>query len=274
VGEKCWVAVAVSISFKLVLPGFNKLENLVGAFACNQPIDRECGSRYVRWAAFKMRTLIMLGRISAFISTFFGCSKQGWSGPVAVINNEADHNRCYKQANELTTPYFRLLEGKEKSARTAKAQADLRHGIALYAAVVNYAPTNWNAYWLMGKAYQALKEPTNACEAFGKAYGIQKSNPDVAREYMFECLELGRASEGIAAAEHAVSLEPRNAGLLANLALAYTIAGRTSEALAKVEESLSIDPSDKITSGLKRAIREIIQGKRPQPKKLGDLSSA
>jgi tetratricopeptide (TPR) repeat protein len=215
----------------------------------------------------------MLGRILAMASALFGCSRQARNEPI-VITNDDDHNRYYKQASELVTPYLRLSDGSEKSSNTPKAQADLRRGIALYTAVVNYAPTNWNAYWLVGKAYQALREPTNACEAFGRAYGIQNNNADVAREYMFECLELGRTSEGIAAAEHAVRFSPRDAGLLANLALAYTIDGRNTEALSKVEESLSIDPSDKLTLNLKKMIREIIQGKRPRPKKLGDLSDA
>jgi tetratricopeptide (TPR) repeat protein len=217
----------------------------------------------------------MFGRVLALVSALVGCSKQQpQSEKMPVISNDEEHNRYYREAGNLVTPYLRLLDGREKSWKTSKAQTDLRRGIVLYEAVVTYAPSNWNAYWLMGKAHQALREPNAACEAFGKAYAIQKENPDVAREYMFECLEIGRTSEAIAAAEHAVSLKPRDAGLLANLALAYTIAGRTSEALSKVEESLSIDPTDKITVSLKRVIREIMEGKRPQPKKLSDLSSA
>lgn len=90
---------------------------------------------------------------------------------------------------------------------------------------------------------------------------------------MFECLELGRTAEGIAVAEHAVSLEPKNAGLLANLALAYTIAARISEASTTVEKSLSIDPTDEVTLNLKRAIKEIAEGAKPQPRTLGELSS-
>lgn len=216
----------------------------------------------------------MFGRILALASALVGCSKQQpRSDIVPAISNDEEHNRYYKEAGNLVTPYFRLSDGRERPANTSKAQADLRRGIALYGAVVRYAPSNWSAYWLMGKAHQALREPTAACEAFGKAYAIQKENADVAREYMFECLEVGRTSEGIAAAEHAQSLEPRDAGLLANVALAYTLAGRTSEALSKVEESISIDPTDKITVNLKRVIREIIEGKRPHPKKLSDLSS-
>jgi tetratricopeptide (TPR) repeat protein len=217
----------------------------------------------------------MFGRLLALASALVGCSRQQpRSGTVPTLSNDEEHNRYYKEASKLAWPYIRLSDAREKSWNTSQAQADLRRGIALYGAVVSYAPSNWNAYWLMGKAHQALREPTAACEAFGKAYAIQKENADVAREYMSECLEVGRTSEGIAAAEHALSLNPRNAGLLANLALAYTIAGRTAEALSKVEESLSIDPTDKITVNLKTIIREITEGKRPQPKKLSDLSSA
>ena len=206
-------------------------------------------------------------------SVLVGCGKHyPQSETVPVITNNEEHNRYYKQAGELVVPYFRLSDNRGKPSNTRKAQADLRRGIALYTAVLNYAPSNWNACWLMGKAYQSLEEPTNACEAFGKAYALQKDHPDVAREYMFECLKLGRTSEAITAAEHALSLEPRNAGLVANLALAYTVAARTSEALAKVEESLSIDPNDKVTLALRRMIREIAEGKRPQPKTYLDLS--
>jgi tetratricopeptide (TPR) repeat protein len=219
-----------------------------------------------------MRFLIMLGRVLAFVTVLAGCSKQqpqSFSAP--VITTDAEHNRCCEEANRLTTPYFRLSDTKDKPATTRKAQADLRRGIALYQAIVRYAPTNWSAYWCMGKAHQALEEHEAACDAFGKAFAIQKNNADVGREYMFECLELGRASEAISAAEHALLLQPHDAGLLANLALAYTLAGRNSDALAKVEESLAIEPNDKITLHLKRAIREIVDGKRPHPKRIRDL---
>jgi len=215
----------------------------------------------------------MFGGILALASTLVGCSKQEVKKePVPLISNDEEHSRYYKQACDLVTPYLRLSDGREKRWDTPKAQADLRRGIELYGAVVKYAPSNWNAYWLMGKAHQALREPAAAYDAFGRAYAIQKENADVAREYMFECLETEHVSEGVTVAQHAISLSPRDAGLAANLALAYLIAGRTNEALSKVEESVALDPNDKVTSSLKRVIREIIEGKRPAPKKLSDLS--
>src|ERR1043165_1770785 len=127
----------------------------------------------------------MFGRILALASTLVGCSRREVkTEPVPVIGNDEEHNRFYKQAGDLVTPYLRLSDRQEKVWNTPKAQADLRRGIELYMAVVRYAPSNWNAYWLMGKAHQALREPVAAYDAFGKAYAIQKENADVAREYM------------------------------------------------------------------------------------------
>ena len=121
------------------------------------------------------------------------------------------------------------------------------------------------------KAFQALREPQPACDAFKRAFEIQGSNPDVAREYMFACLELGRAEEGVLAADRAVSLSPSDAGLHANLALAYLLAGRHSAARTSIGEALRLDPSDKISQNVRKVIQEVIDGKRPQPKKIGDI---
>jgi tetratricopeptide (TPR) repeat protein len=88
---------------------------------------------------------------------------------------------------------------------------------------------------------------------------------------MFTCLELGRAEEGVMAAERAIALNPSDAGLYANEALAYLIAGRNADALKSVEESLRLDPKDEISQSVKRMIEEVMSGKRPQPKKMSDI---
>lgn len=127
------------------------------------------------------------------------------------------------------------------------------------------------AYWVMGKAYQALNQSENACDAFGRSFAIQKDNPDVAREYMFECLNLGRTAEAIDAARHGVELSPNDAGLVANLALAYLVGGQIDEAVTAIDKSLKIAPDDKITQDLRTIILEVRDGKRPQPKSLREL---
>jgi len=206
--------------------------------------------------------------ISAFLS---GCSPANPSSTVAPVSNGAQHNQYFKEASELITPYMKIHDVRRQLPDSAKARRDVDRGIALLKAVVVYNPTNWAAWWVMGKGYQAVNETEKSCHAFGKSFEIQKANPDVAREYMFACLETGRTAEAISAAEHAIDISPDDAGLHANLALAYTLAGRIKDAQSAISRSLQIDPSDQISQTLNRRIQEIAQGKRPQPSSIRDL---
>ena len=125
---------------------------------------------------------------------------------------------------------------------------------------------------MQGKGFQALGETAAACDAFGRAFSIQQNNPDVAREYMLECLSLGRNLEGLRAAKMAVSLRPTDAGLHANLALAYLVSGNAPSALQVVNEALQLDPSDTITQNIKKVTQQVIDGRRAMPTKMSDLN--
>jgi Flp pilus assembly protein TadD len=166
---------------------------------------------------------------------------------------------------------MQLHGARRRPANTDKVRRELQYGVSLLSKVVQVDPGNWSAYWIMGKAYQAFGNSESACAAFGESFAIQKENPDVAREYMFESLNLGRAAEGVRAAEHAVNLRPEDGGLLANLAMAYLIAGRNSDALDFVNKALQIAPNDRITQEVKRIIIQVRDGKRPQPTTTHDL---
>lgn len=84
-------------------------------------------------------------------------------------------------------------------------------------------PENRNALWIIGKGYQALDCHMAAYDSFGMAYNIDSKNADVAREYMFECLHLGKSKEAVYLAQAALNLRPNDAGLVANFALALLI---------------------------------------------------
>jgi Flp pilus assembly protein TadD len=81
----------------------------------------------------------------------------------------------------------------------------------------------------------------------------------------------GRASQAVAIAESLSQAAPRNAGLLANLALAYLIDGQLDQAFACADTALALDPSDRITAALKGRIEDVRAGRWPQPTKLADL---
>ena len=201
-----------------------------------------------------------------------GCSEDpGKNNSQAKSYAPGDHNRIYQEACDLIQPYMRLEGAKPRSAESGKARDELNRGIFLLQRVVEINPRNWSAYWVLGKAYQSLNDSSSACDAFGKSFEIQKENPDVAREYMFECLNLGRAEDGIAAARRAVELKPNDSGLLANLALAYLIGGRLDDALSNVDQSLMLEPDDTVTQALKKLALEVQQGKRAQPTSMRDL---
>lgn len=184
-----------------------------------------------------------------------------------------EHERLYRSGAGLISPYMQLVGRDSASADSETARDDLKRGIDLLNQAIAIRPANWAAYWVIGKAYQALGDSENACEAFEKSFGLQKSNPDVAREYMFECLNLGRADKAIAAARHAVSLKSDDSGLLANLALALLIGGKLDEAADSIARALAIAPHDEISQKLRERIADVRRGRRPQPSKMADLNT-
>lgn len=220
-----------------------------------------------------MRRYLLITRLAALLSIVVlgGCAREGSKGPEAEVYAAEDHDRIYREGCDLISPYMQLHGVVARNEQTEQARDDLIRGISLLQEVIKIKPDNWAAYWVMGKAYQALNQSENACDAFGRSFAIQKDNPDVAREYMFECLNLGRTAEAIDAARHGVELSPDDAGLVANLALAYLVGGQIDEAVTAVDKSLKIAPDDKITLDLRTIIHEVRDGKRPQPKSLREL---
>ncbi len=216
-----------------------------------------------------MRRLAVMTKLIAFVFALFGCSKK--EEQTKREYTMEDHNRLWEEGTALINPYMRLDDKPEKPATGRKAIREVEQGIEKLNAAVDLKPTNWAAHWVIGKAYQALDRPSDACDSFARSFEIQKENADVAREYMLSCLQLGRFERAVVVAEHAVSLEPDEPGLIANVALALLLAGRTDDALKKTEESLGFNPTDPITQALNKRIHEILDGSRPQPKSIAEL---
>jgi Flp pilus assembly protein TadD len=190
-------------------------------------------------------------------------------GPAGLSSD--DHDRVYQEGWDLIAPYMPLHNHESRRARSRKSRSDVERGIRLLQFITRANPANWSAHWIIGKGYQALGNSHAACDAFRASFELQKDNPDVAREYMFECLNLGRAEDGVAAARHAVSLQPSNVGLRANLAIALLIAADLNSAEMTVAQALTADPNDAITKNVAQMIRDVRAGRRPQPRRFSDL---
>ena len=184
-----------------------------------------------------------------------------------------EHNRLYQEGSDAISPYMQLVNRDSQTAETQKANEELNRGIDLLNQAISINPANWSAYWIIGKAHQSLGNSEDACDAFGKSHGLQKGNADVAREYMFECLNLGRADKGIVAARHAVTIKPDDAGLMANLSLALFIGGKLDDASEAVAKALVMAPDDEISRKLKGMIADVQAGRKTQPSKLADLNA-
>lgn len=185
------------------------------------------------------------------------------------VTNDVEHNAAYVTGNGLISPHLKLLE--REPMISDKARRDLSEGISYLKAVTDYNQQNWAAYWIIGKAYQALGNHIDANGSFRSSYKIQTQNPDVAREYALSCLELGFGDEAVQATKKSISLAPKDAGLYANLALAHLIANQNREALHAVNVALNMSPNDKISQAVKKIVIEVIAGKRRQPKNGADL---
>lgn len=177
------------------------------------------------------------------------------------------HDEYYKKGLSCIEPYI-IIHGKPQSRPN---RDKIKEGIKYLDAVTKINPENWAAFWMKGKAYQALGHPQSAYNEFKKSFDIQKENPDVARELVIEALNLGKREEGVEIAKHALTLKPNNPGLMANLGLAYLINDEIENAEDIARKAINFDPLDKINKRVLDIIEEVKSGKRPQPRKYSDL---
>lgn len=179
------------------------------------------------------------------------------------------HNQAYRQGVELIEPHIRLVGRAVKF--DARAEAALRSGIGHLMAALELCPDNWAAWWVRGKAEQALSDHEAAYSSFQHAYNINGQHADVTRELVLECLETGRTAEAVRAAEAISNRNPNDAGLLANLALAYLLDGQLEKAAHAVDAAIMLDRTDQISKHVKLRIEEVRAGRQRQPSRMSDL---
>jgi tetratricopeptide (TPR) repeat protein len=159
--------------------------------------------------------------------------------------------------------------------RTAKQspdrEADLRRGIHYLERALVEAPRNWMVWWVRGKGEQALGDHEAAYRSLWEARQINPRHIDISREFVAECLETGRSSEAVQVAKSLTDADPKNAGLIANLALAYLIDAQLDQAERMADAALHLEPDDRITASVKECIGGVRAGRLPQPKRLADL---
>jgi len=146
-----------------------------------------------------------------------------------------------------------------------KAVSDLETLVKEYA-------DSWRPHFYIGKGKHAIGDLDGALLSLRRAYELEKDTESVPREYAGICLELGYADEAVQVGEKAASLQPDNSESLGNLACAYLFAGRLKEANTTIGSALKLDFNDSVNRHLHRMINDVSSGRRPQPKRLSDLT--
>src|SRR6185503_477338 len=172
-------------------------------------------------------------------------------------------NEFLQGAFNLLRPYMEFDENKP--VVSSEDQQTVSRAIEMLDRVIEINPINWSALWFLGLAHRALGNRDLEYNALKRAYELERGNVNVGRELCGTCITLGKADEAIEVSAHVLSLEPHDAGLLANHALALLIGARVTEASAVVSASLEIAPEDTITLNLRDLIQDVLERRRPLP---------
>ena len=175
-----------------------------------------------------------------------------------------EHNRAFERAAQLVRGEIILHGHRPPSSPTASVRSKLERALQLFVRVLELNPKNWGAMWLVGKVHQRLGDQSAAFTWFVRAYGVNPSQADVAREASLCAMSLGRSEEAIAYARSAVESQPSNGGLQANMALALLLAGRLDEAKTAIDEATAGGAADTISQTVASMIDHFIAvGRKP-----------
>jgi tetratricopeptide (TPR) repeat protein len=181
----------------------------------------------------------------------------------------SDEAAMYKRGSDLVEPYM-ALQGRERK-NDATREKNLRAGIACMDQVVAKSPKSWSAFWVRGKAHQALGDHGSAEQSFQAAYDIKPDEIDVGRELGLEELELNQWGKASRVFQVLVDGHPTDAGMRANLALSFLLDGDPKRAKAEITQARKLEPNDPVSKKVEERIDEVASGKRPQPTSLREI---
>jgi tetratricopeptide (TPR) repeat protein len=181
-----------------------------------------------------------------------------------------EYEKAYRRGVSLMETYMLVPHRDVHSDR--QAQADLHAAIAALDVALRIDPNSSSAWWARGKASQLLGDHEEAYASFHRSFKIDAgNNPDSGVQLVLECLETGRGGEAVEVAQGISKTQPDNAGMLANLALAYLINGQIDDAVRAANAATALDPEDPATESAKRRVDDVKSGRRPRPQHISDL---
>jgi tetratricopeptide (TPR) repeat protein len=175
------------------------------------------------------------------------------------------------KAVELVQPYLIYANASPKCPEAEEDRRTISEGVFYLKQAAQLNSLNWRAHWYLGKVLQALSDFDGAYKSFKAAYELEPEDPNVCRELMKTCLDLGKTNEGVVIAHTVVDANPNDPEWLANLSLSLLLDTQLDEAREVAMAARKADPADVIPENLLKIISEVRSGKREQPRKFSDL---
>ena len=181
------------------------------------------------------------------------------------------HIALRERASELMRTEILYAETPDESSVSFKTRFRLWRARRLLSRALRLCPRSWETLWGLGKIEQRLQRDEAALDFFLRAYRYSPDHVDVAREAGIAALQVGRAESALELCLAAVNLDPENHGLIANLALAYTLSGQDEAAHRCIQRSLALQPDDSITQYVAELVESIASGKVPRPRSMREV---
>src|SRR5713101_182887 len=107
-----------------------------------------------------------------------------------------EHDRAYKEAAGIVQREIQLYERPNMPRAGWGTRRKLKRALSLFSRALEIHPENWSAMWLVGKVHQRLGDYSEALSWFERAYQVNPSQPDVAREAAACAMSIGNHDSG------------------------------------------------------------------------------
>ena len=166
-----------------------------------------------------------------------------------------------------------FLHGSGPSGKPGMfARRRLQKAIKCFQEALEINPEGWESMWALGKIYQRFGKEAETLFWFKKAIALAPDQPDVARETGLAAFAVGDTELGFKCCQIALDARPDDPGLMANMALAHLLGGDLATADGWVSKSLELAPDDRISEFLSGVIREVVEGTRPRPASVHEVT--
>ena len=180
------------------------------------------------------------------------------------------HDALVKKGWLLLKKYA-LLNGRHSAKIGWLKKWRLKRAIQIYVEALRILPDSIASKWALGKIYQALGDQTASLSWFEEALALEENNVDICREASLAAMSCGYFPKALVLCDKAIELEPEDAGLYCNRAIALMFLKRDAEAIESVAFSLKLCPNDQITLHVRNVLHAVVDGIRSRPQSVENI---